>query len=167
MKKSNMFYTIGIITKPNDPHSNDKAKELGTLLKGKGIDVVQGDKQIAAQADLIIVVGGDGSLLNTARTFVDNKIPILGINLGRLGFLADVPATNMADIVTEILNGDFTQEERHLLSCEIKQDGKILGHFLALFTFLTSPLVSSNFSFGYCPVCPLLIYGFLLLLLYL
>ncbi|CAC9631050.1 NAD kinase (EC 2.7.1.23) [uncultured Gammaproteobacteria bacterium] len=132
MKKSNMFYTIGIITKPNDPHSNDKAKELGTLLKGKGIDVVQGDKQIAAQADLIIVVGGDGSLLNTARTFVDNKIPILGINLGRLGFLADVPATNMADIVTEILNGDFTQEERHLLSCEIKQDGKILGHFLAL-----------------------------------
>ncbi|CAB5497055.1 NAD kinase (EC [Bathymodiolus thermophilus thioautotrophic gill symbiont] len=132
MEKSNMFHTIGIITKPNDPRSNDKAKELSALLKGKGVDVVQGDKQIAEQADLIIVVGGDGSLLNTARTFVDNKIPILGINLGRLGFLADVPATSMVDIVTEVLNGDFTQEKRHLLSCKIEQDSKILGQFLAL-----------------------------------
>ncbi|MDC9714714.1 MAG: NAD(+) kinase [Gammaproteobacteria bacterium] len=127
-----MFSIIGIITKPNDPHSNDKAKELSALLKEKGVGVVQGDEQIAKQADLIIVVGGDGSLLNTARTFVDNKIPILGINLGRLGFLADVPATSMADIVTEVLNGDFTKEERHLLSCQIEQDGKILGQFLAL-----------------------------------
>ncbi|SMN13303.1 NAD kinase [Bathymodiolus heckerae thiotrophic gill symbiont] len=127
-----MFNTIGIITKPNDSHSDDKAVELSTLLKKRGMGVVSGEEQIAKQADLIIVVGGDGSLLNTARTFVDYQIPILGINLGRLGFLADVPATNMLDVVTEILNGNFTKEERHLLSCQIEQDGKILGQFLAL-----------------------------------
>jgi NAD+ kinase len=128
----NMFNTIGIITKPNDPRSDDKARELITLLKDKNVAVVQDDKQITEQADLIIVVGGDGSLLNTARTFVDKKIPILGINLGRLGFLADVPVTNMEEIVSEVLNGDFTKEERRLLSCQVEQDGKILGQFLAL-----------------------------------
>jgi hypothetical protein len=53
-----MFYTIGIITKPNDPYSNDKAQELSAFLKEKEIDVVRSDEQIATQADLIIVVGG-------------------------------------------------------------------------------------------------------------
>ncbi len=127
-----MFNTIGVITKPNDPRSNDKAKELSSLLADKNVAVVHGDEQRAEQADLIIVVGGDGSLLNTARTFVDKKIPILGINLGRLGFLADVPVTNMEEIVNEVLNGNFTQEQRHLLSCQIEQKGEILGQFLAL-----------------------------------
>ncbi len=126
-----MFNTIGIITKPNDPNSDRKALELGALLEERSVTVVHGE-QIGEQADLIIVVGGDGSLLNTARTFVDKKIPILGINLGRLGFLADVPATKMQTIVTEVLNGNFIQEKRHLLSCQIKQNGKVLGQYLAL-----------------------------------
>ncbi len=127
-----MFNTIKIITKPNDVHSDDKARELATLLKDKNVDVVRGGEQQTEQVDLIIVMGGDGSLLSTARTFVDKKIPILGINLGRLGFLADVSVTNMEEIITEVLNGNFTKEERHLLSCQIEQDGKILGQFLAL-----------------------------------
>ncbi|WP_257607973.1 NAD(+) kinase [bacterium endosymbiont of Bathymodiolus sp. 5 South] len=128
----NMFNTIGIITKPNDPRSDDKARELAIFLKNKNVAVVKDDEQIIEQADLIIVMGGDGSLLNTARTFVDKKIPILGINLGRLGFLADVPVTNMEEIVSEVLNGDFIKEERRLLSCQVEQNGKILGQFLAL-----------------------------------
>jgi NAD+ kinase len=128
----NMFNTIGIITKPNDPRSDDKARELAIFLKDKNVAVVKDDEQIIEQADLIIVMGGDGSLLNTARTFVDKKIPILGINLGRLGFLADVPVTNMEEIVSEVLNGDFIKEERRLLSCQVEQNGKILGQFLAL-----------------------------------
>lgn len=126
-----MFNTIGIITKPNDSNSDKKAAELRNLLEGKSLTIVHGE-QINEQTDLIIVVGGDGSLLNTARTFVNKKIPILGINLGRLGFLADVPATKMQDIVTEVLNGNFIEEYRHLLSCQIEQDGKILGQYLAL-----------------------------------
>lgn len=126
-----MFNTIGIITKPNDPNSDKKAVELSNLLEEKSVIVVHGE-QISEQADLIIVVGGDGSLLNTARSFVDKKIPILGINLGRLGFLADVPATKMQTIVTEVLNGDFTKEARHLLSCQIEENGKVLGQYLAL-----------------------------------
>ncbi|SMM97700.1 NAD kinase [uncultured Candidatus Thioglobus sp.] len=127
-----MFNTIGIIAKPNDSRSSEKALELAALLKGKGVKTVTNNAQISEQADLIIVVGGDGSLLNTARTFVDDETPILGINLGRLGFLADVPIDNMNAIVTEVLNGNFTQEERHLLSCKIEKEGEVLGEYLAL-----------------------------------
>ena len=107
-----MFNTIGIITKPNDLVSEGKAAELSAFLEEQGVGVVFESEQIAEQADLIIVVGGDGSLLNTARSFVDNNIPILGINLGHLGFLADVSVTHMLEIVAEVLNGDFTKEER-------------------------------------------------------
>ncbi|MBT3195437.1 MAG: NAD(+) kinase [Candidatus Ruthia sp.] len=127
-----MFNTIGIITKPNDPVSEGKAEELSAFLEQQGVGVVLESEQIAEQADLIIVVGGDGSLLNTARSFVDNNIPILGINLGHLGFLADVSVDNMLGLVTEVLNGDFTKEERCLLSCQIEEDGNVLDQHLAL-----------------------------------
>jgi len=74
-------------------------------------------KSIEKSADLIIVVGGDGSILSTARTYVDSNIPILGINLGRLGFLADVSVESMVTAVSDILSGEYIKEERALLSC--------------------------------------------------
>lgn len=127
-----MFNTIGIISKPFDPVSEGTADELCTFLEAQGIGVVQDIPIIAEQADLIIVVGGDGSILNTARTFVDNNIPILGINLGRLGFLADISVGKMFDVVTQVLAGEFTKEERCLLSCQVEQDGQIIYQSVAL-----------------------------------
>lgn len=127
-----MFNTIGIITKPNDSVSEGVAEELSSFLQNKGAGVVASNEQIAEQADLIIVVGGDGTLLNTARTFVDNNIPILGINLGRLGFLADVSIGKMFEVVSQVLEGEFTKEERCLLSCQIEQDGQVIHKSVAL-----------------------------------
>ncbi|HIE77764.1 MAG TPA: NAD(+) kinase [Candidatus Thioglobus sp.] len=127
-----MFNTIGIVTKPHDQNSKQTAIELSAFIEGLGVTVVTGTNKIAEQSDLVIVVGGDGSLLNTARTFVDKNIPILGINLGRLGFLADVSVNSMFDIVTEILSGEFTKEERCLLSCQIEKEGDLLNSNLAL-----------------------------------
>ena len=126
-----MFNTIGIITKPNDKKSKDTAKELSLFIEDQGVGVVTDAQQIAEQADLIIVVGGDGSLLNTARNFVDKNIPILGINLGRLGFLADVPVSNMFEIVAKVLDGEFTKEKRCLLNCQIEENNKASSEFLA------------------------------------
>ena len=81
--------------------------------------------------DLIFSVGGDGTLLNTARTYVDFNIPILGINLGRLGFLTDVSVDSMITVVGNILDGEFIKEKRSLLSCQIEQNGKVLSKNLA------------------------------------
>lgn len=76
-------------------------------------------KDIAEFCDLIIVVGGDGSLLNTARSIVDYNVPILGINRGRLGFLADINPKDLEENLKAILAGDFEQEERELLQASI------------------------------------------------
>ncbi len=127
-----MFNTIGIITKPRDSVSESSAHEMRVFLENQGVSVVFDVKEIARQADLIIVAGGDGTLLSTARVFVDNNIPILGVNLGRLGFLADISVDGMLGVIEQVLEGRFTKEERCLLSCQIAQEGKVLNQWLAL-----------------------------------
>ncbi|MFO1349825.1 MAG: NAD(+) kinase [Gammaproteobacteria bacterium] len=65
------------------------------------------------------MVGGDGTLLNAARSLVDCQVPILGVNLGRLGFLADVSPLEMNNRLDEILAGQFREDERSLLHAEV------------------------------------------------
>lgn len=77
-------------------------------------------QQIGEQSDLAISIGGDGTLLNCARDLVDYTVPILGINLGRLGFLADVPSDQINSTFLEILNGEFSTEERFLIEGELE-----------------------------------------------
>ena len=126
-----MFNTIGIITKPQDITSQETARRLSTFLKDQGVSLVENEEDIEKNADLIIVVGGDGSILNTARTYVDSNIPIFGINLGRLGFLADISVESMTTVVSEILSGEYIKEKRALLSCQVERDGNTLSQHLA------------------------------------
>lgn len=78
------------------------------------------------QADAVISVGGDGTFLRTASRVGNKGIPMVGINTGRLGFLADITTDRITDAVTRIHNGDFTLEERNLL--QINMDGLPDGH---------------------------------------
>lgn len=95
-----------------------------------GIERLERD-QLLPQIDLSIVVGGDGTFLDVARTVVDFKIPILGINLGRLGFLTDVSPDTMIMTLDEVLDGDYQCEQRMLLKVDIKRDGKTLFNKVA------------------------------------
>jgi NAD+ kinase len=74
---------------------------------------------IGEKCDLLIVIGGDGSMLNAARTAANCNVPILGINRGKLGFLADIKPTDMEREITEILKGEYIEEKRFLLETEI------------------------------------------------
>lgn len=89
-------------------------------------------QEMGKHCDLIIVVGGDGSLLNAAHAVVDDNVPILGINRGRLGFLTDIHPTELQSKVKEVLNGQFTEEKRFLLTAKIENDGKTLHQENAL-----------------------------------
>jgi len=82
--------------------------------------------------ELAIVVGGDGTFLNVARSIVDAETPILGINLGRVGFLTDVTPDKMLQILTDILQGHYDCEERNLLSIEVKENGQTVYQEIAL-----------------------------------
>ncbi len=79
-------------------------------------------EQIGREIDFAIVLGGDGTLLNVARSLAGHRIPLIGINAGRLGFLADVSTDNMG-MIDDILDGHFQTEERFLLSADIVRDG--------------------------------------------
>jgi len=71
--------------------------------------------------DLIIVFGGDGTLLNSARKYLDYEIPILGINMGRVGFLTDIKVDDFEKSLSDILDGNYVIEERNLVSAKFNE----------------------------------------------
>ena len=75
--------------------------------------------ELGQDCDFAIVVGGDGTLLHSARELVDAEVPLLGINLGRLGFLVDISPEHMCDMLGAILDGEYELGERMLLRCDI------------------------------------------------
>ena len=78
------------------------------------------------QCDLLIVVGGDGSLLHAVHTIINDEIPVLGVNRGRLGFLTDIHPTEFEKIKS-ILAGNYHLEKRFLITATVTHHGKILG----------------------------------------
>ena len=74
---------------------------------------------LAESCDLAVVVGGDGTLLSAARQLADHAIPLLGINLGRLGFLVDITPASIQDSVGAVLDGRYEEELRFLLSVQV------------------------------------------------
>lgn len=87
--------------------------------------------ELSKHCNLLIVVGGDGSLLQAAHTAVNADIPVLGVNRGRLGFLTDIHPTELNKIKA-ILAGDYILEDRFLLSATVLLHGKQLGQCDAL-----------------------------------
>ena len=85
--------------------------------------VIEGDD---FQADAVISIGGDGTFLRTATRVGSKGIPMVGVNTGRLGFLADITTDRITDAITRIHNGDYTLEERNLL--QISMEGLPQGH---------------------------------------
>ncbi len=77
------------------------------------------DSQIAKNADLIIAIGGDGTLLSSSRKFGSSGIPVLGVNLGSLGFLTDVPPEELTNSIQQILYNNFEEEERFFLESKV------------------------------------------------
>lgn len=75
--------------------------------------------EVVSGSDLTVVVGGDGTMLSLARTVADLNVPLLGINLGRLGFLADISLARMVESLSAVLNGEYVSDERLLLEANI------------------------------------------------
>lgn len=81
--------------------------------------------EVSKCCDLVIVVGGDGSLLNAAHEVVDDNVPVLGINRGRLGFLTDIHPSELQTEVGKVLDGKYEEEQRFLLHADIIRDGQV------------------------------------------
>ena len=123
-----MFKNIGVVLKKNlsaDDLSVVRGlveiltKNVSNIFSANKIDLknvqVVDAQKFNQVVDLIIVFGGDGTLLGAARKFISNKTPILGINLGTVGFLTDVNIENFGSVIKDVLNGDYVLEERSLV----------------------------------------------------
>ena len=123
------FRKIALIGKLRSAETESSLKELSQFLRKRGCEVLpEGD----TKADLAIVIGGDGTMLAAARELVKHRVPLVGINQGRLGFMTDIGHDDMHAGVGAILDGNYSLEERSLLDAEIKREGKSALRTIAL-----------------------------------
>ena len=131
--------TVLLVTHPTRPEAISTANELAKLLTGKQINVFATIKTDGAddfkatdQIDLAVVLGGDGTMLRAAEIFRGKQVPILGINLGHVGFLAEIERPSLTEIVDAIAAGTFSIEERMSLNYQLLRDGKVIQSGWAL-----------------------------------
>lgn len=136
---------LGIICKTGRPEPIAILKEFLPWLRKKGYDVFLDSEtagilnvdgysrsQIPSLVDVIIVLGGDGTMLSVARLVGDKGVPILGINLGGLGFITEVNKNEIFDAVGKVLSGSCSVEERIMLSAIVVRDSKKIADFVVL-----------------------------------
>lgn len=89
-------------------------------------------RAIGEHSDLIVVVGGDGSLLGAARSLARHNTPVVGVNRGRLGFLTDISPDELESTLGAVLDGHYSLEKRFMLAVELWRDGERVGRGEAL-----------------------------------
>ncbi len=134
------FQKVALLGRYDDPRLAEPMTSLALHLTKAGIDVFASDEitldlpvtrtpesSLAAQVDLMIAIGGDGTMLYAGNLSLGSDVPLLGINRGRLGFLADVSPDEMLASVDHILNGEYLIEARLLLDAQfLTADGNAI-----------------------------------------
>jgi NAD+ kinase len=137
------FSKIGIISKPDDPAIAATVQSLYKYLLSKSLEICVDDvsasflssepltasslEDIGLSSQLVIVVGGDGTILHAAHNLIKKEIPLLGINLGRLGFLAEISPDEIEKQLDLILAGNYKEARRIVLQASLIRDGKTIG----------------------------------------
>ncbi len=139
--------TVGIVSKPQKPEVAEIMPGLIQWLRGHGYDFIVDPETVAHAAgapqvartemaarklEFVIVLGGDGTLLSAARAVAKAGIPILGINLGALGFLTEVPLEELYPTLESIQNGSCTIHQRSMVHCEVSRSGSVIATYDAL-----------------------------------
>lgn len=141
-----MLKKIGVIAKKNHPDAEQIALDICARLKKDRIEVLLEDglaeqvgqiigyaaEEIPELADLIIVLGGDGTLISVARLVGHRNVLILGINLGRLGFLTEVTQSELPEMLDRLVTGEYETSERMMLDARIRRNGKVVGEYTVL-----------------------------------
>jgi NAD+ kinase len=130
---------IGVVVKPHAPDALETLCRLTTWLNERGITLVGGpeiqheqiehqtgcavtvvsDGELARQVDLMLVLGGDGTMIATARMVGDTEVPVMGVNYGGLGYLAEFPIEELFPALEAILAGEYKVQQRLMLSVEL------------------------------------------------
>ena len=126
---------VGIVHKKMSAEAAETVPYVEQFLKQKGLDVLTDEAQIGAEAELVVVLGGDGTLIHAASLLHGREAPILGINMGSLGFMTEVPQSEMYPVLEHILAGKATMSRRIKLRVHLHRpsagapvlDGEVLN----------------------------------------
>ena len=140
--KASTIKTVGLFGKYGDKSVGAVLDRIYGFLRTRGLDVVVEEmtagllaspgartaapERIAREIDMAIVVGGDGTMLNVARRLAARAVPLIGVNLGRRGFLTDIPKDSVLDSLAAVLDGDFHSEPRIMLNVELRRGDHIV-----------------------------------------
>jgi len=137
--------SVGVLLKRDQPQAADTVRSLHKWLAERGVEAAFDENsavfcdepahsasQLAAHADLLVVLGGDGTLLSVARAVGTRRVPILGINLGTLGFLTEVNVDEMFEALEVVLDGRAEVVSRLRIEAVAVRGGRELGRFRAL-----------------------------------
>lgn len=152
--ENQIYKNVALIGKYKSPNISKELSDLANLLQEHNCNVqiesqtaeniadaeksqfkncdISNIQQIAETSDLAIVLGGDGTMLGTARHLVNFQVPLLGVNQGRLGFLTDLDKEKLPELMSDLLSGNFISENRLLLQGEICRNGAAIVKNLAL-----------------------------------
>jgi NAD+ kinase len=138
--------SIGILTKPKFPAAKSTLQDVVTWLRTRSIDVIldttsahllgehggSQENQLASTADVLLVLGGDGTMLNAARLAGGRGIPILGVNMGGLGFLTEVRLENLYPSLERVFANDYVLDERLMLRTHVQRHGSTIAEGVVL-----------------------------------
>lgn len=140
MSDAPRFQVVGLIAKPDADRVVEALGELSTFLGRQGIRVIPEAgiaprlnlgpgvslEALGTLIDLAVVVGGDGTLLSAARAMAASNIPLIGVNLGRLGFLVDISPGQIIEGMERVLSGACIEESRLMLSARLIRDQRVI-----------------------------------------
>lgn len=138
---------VGLFGNPNKVELAPAASRIRDLCAERGVDVIASaglapglpedfpcapDQEVVDRSQLIVALGGDGTMLGTARSLGTSGVPLLGVNLGSLGYLTDVPIGGLGEAIEQVLAGEFHLETRSRVYCSLMRDGGIVADHRAL-----------------------------------
>lgn len=142
------FKNVAIIGRHQDSGLDAPLRHLAHTLQAAGCNVlIEADtarhtgitehtvasyEEIGQRADLAVVMGGDGTMLGAGRQLARTRVPLIGINHGRLGFITDIPLQSAQDALTSVINGNFEAEERVLLAGRVVRGDQVMFSGVAL-----------------------------------
>ena len=143
-----VFSRVALVGKYQADGIAEHLKDLAKLLKDLGCEVfleaataqhvglkdfpTETAENFAGAIDLVVVLGGDGTMLGIGRQLAGSNVPLVGINMGRLGYMTDIPIQSVQDILPKIIAGDYEADTRTLLAAVVLRDGKEINRALAL-----------------------------------
>lgn len=142
------FSRVALVGKYQADGMQERLKDLASLLAEQGCEVfvesatashlgltaypVKKVEEFSGAIDLAVVLGGDGTMLGIGRQLAGSKVPLVGINMGRLGYMTDIPIQNVQTVLPQIIAGEYEADTRTLLDAVVMRNGKHINQALAL-----------------------------------